>query len=465
MKRMIFLIVICLIASSRADGVDGDTLRFGRFGKVTLYHSAKTPTRVVLFISGDGGWNLGVVEMARSFAAEDALVVGIDITHYLKELAKSSEQCSYPAGDLEALSQYLQKKLEFPRYITPVLVGYSSGATLVYAALVQAPTNTFTGAISMGFCPDLPLTKPFCKGNGLAWQAGPKGKGYSFLPSTELAAPWIAFQGMVDQVCDANDVQAYVRKVKNGQLVLLPKVGHGFSVQKNWMPQLRGALIRITASDTLMTLSGSGNLKDLPLIELPAGDTASNLLAVIISGDGGWANIDKKLGEYFASQGVAVIGLNSLKYFWSRRTPDGAGMDLLRIVTHYLEAWKKQDLLLVGYSRGADVLPFMANRLPAQVLARVRGIALLGLEESVDFQFHLTDWLSSSSPKDALPVQPEVEKLKGQKVLCFYGEGEEHSICTRLDTSWVTLVSMSGGHHFGGDYQSIARSILDRINE
>ena len=31
----------------------------------------------------------------------------------------------------------------FPKYITPILVGYSSGATLAYATLVQAPVGTF----------------------------------------------------------------------------------------------------------------------------------------------------------------------------------------------------------------------------------------------------------------------------------------------------------------------------------
>ena len=38
----------------------------------------------------------------------------------------------------------------------------------------------------MGFCPDLPLTKPFCKGSGLEWTAGPKGKGFNFLPARTL---------------------------------------------------------------------------------------------------------------------------------------------------------------------------------------------------------------------------------------------------------------------------------------
>ncbi len=126
---------------------------------------------MVLFVFGDGGWNLDVVDMARELSLLDSLVVGVD--NYLRELAKSNEKCSYPAADFELLSKFVQKKLDFPMYMTPVLVGYSSGATLVYATLVQALSNTFRGAISLGFCPDLPLTKPLCGGSGLEWELGP----------------------------------------------------------------------------------------------------------------------------------------------------------------------------------------------------------------------------------------------------------------------------------------------------
>jgi type IV secretory pathway VirJ component len=187
--------------------------------------------------------------MARDLSSLDALVVGVDITHYLKEIDKSNETCLYTAGDFEELSKFVQKKLDFPRYITPVLVGCSSGATPVYATLIQAPFNTFRGAISLGFFPDLLLTKPLCKGSGLEWRTGPKGKGYSFLPAKTLEVPWIAFQGTIDQICDARATEAYVKQVDKGKLVLLTKVGHGFSVPKNWMTQFRKAFTTLIAKE------------------------------------------------------------------------------------------------------------------------------------------------------------------------------------------------------------------------
>ena len=162
MKRTVFLVLALALLATNLFARSEDSLRFGRFGKVMLYRQSPTPSHVVLFVSGDGGWNLGVVDMARELASLDALVVGIDIIHYLKQLESSTAKCSYPAADFEALSQFVQKQFNYASYVTPVLVGYSSGATLVYATLVQAPTTTFRGAISLGFCPDLPLTKNFC---------------------------------------------------------------------------------------------------------------------------------------------------------------------------------------------------------------------------------------------------------------------------------------------------------------
>jgi len=33
-------------------------------------------------------------------------------------------------------------------------------------------------------------------------------------------------------------------------MVMLPKVGHGYSVEKNWLPQYEAAFDRITAAGT-----------------------------------------------------------------------------------------------------------------------------------------------------------------------------------------------------------------------
>jgi type IV secretory pathway VirJ component len=467
MNRVVVIFFSAFLMLNIASAIRGEetTAQFGRFGKIALYNAAARPVHVVLFVSGDGGWNLGVVDMARELAALDALVVGVDITYYLKQLERSSEPCVYPAADFELLSKYIQKKLGFPQYITPLLIGYSSGATLVYAVLAQAPGNTFSGAISLGFCPDLELSKPFCRGSGLQWTKGPKGKGYAFLPARHLEVPWVAFQGAIDRVCDAEKTEAFAKQVANGKIVMLPKVGHGFAVPKNWLPQFKKEFARLVAPKPGEPIhSSAGELTGLPLVEVTVNGPGFNSMAVFWSGDGGWADLDKEISAGLAERGVPVVGVNSLKYFWSDRTPEQTAEDLERIIRYYTTRWKKEKVLLIGYSLGADILPFAANRLNAELKSRVELIALLGPGLQVDFEFHLSNWLGSSSKK-ALPVMPQIRQLSNTRLLCFYGEQEKESLCPNLHGGNFKRVVLTGAHHFGGNYAQIAETILNEIKE
>ena len=243
--------IILSIGGAAAAGA-GEVIDYGRFGEVTVYSSSTKPRDVVLFLSGDGGWNLGVITMAQRLTHKGALVAGIDIRHYLKQLEESAEGCVSPATDLENLSRYLQSKMGFESYLQPTLAGYSSGATLVYAALAEAPAGWFKGALSIGFCPDLDLTKPLCRGSGIEasarLDANGKLKGVDFLAAKQLSGKWISLQGQFDQVCPAPAAQKFIATVPGGAVVLLPKVGHGYSVEKNWVPQYEAAYEQITAA-------------------------------------------------------------------------------------------------------------------------------------------------------------------------------------------------------------------------
>ena len=84
-----------------------------------------------------------------------------------------------------------------------------------------------------------------------------------------------------------------------------------------------------------------------------------------------------------------IVGIDSLRYFWSERRPDAAAADLSRIIAHYGEAWGRRRIILVGYSFGADALPFLYNRLPEADRQAVARISLLALSRSADFEVHV----------------------------------------------------------------------------
>jgi type IV secretory pathway VirJ component len=456
-------LLVCIAVSPPLARVD--TLRYGRFGTVRLYVPKEKPHNVVLFLSGDGGWNLGVIEMARQLSTLDAVVAGIDIIHYIRASEATPEKCWYPAADLEMLGKVVQKRLGFALYTAPVLVGYSSGATLTYTVLAQAPPATFRGGISLGFCPDLTLSKPLCRGSGLDWQPGPKKNIDIFKPDSKLETPWVVLHGEIDKVCEPSMAQEFVTKTGHGRLVLLPKVGHGFSVERNWMPQFKEAFASMVAarSTSEPPQATDAAISDLPLVEVTGVQSSSDCMVIHYTGDGGWGVTDKGLSEAFVNHGIPVAALNSLKYFWNRRTPEGTASDLARIMKHYTDAWHKKKVILVGYSFGADVMAFMINRLPLELLPLIDLVVLLGPSPTVDFEFHFTDWLGGS-PKDGLKVLPEILKLPKMRMLVFYGSDEDESLAPEIrKLGLYDVVELPGGHRIGKNFEPVAKEILEKI--
>ena len=432
-----------------------------RFGTVTVYEPKGVPRSVAIFLSGDGGWHLGVINMAKSLADAGAVVIGVDITHYLGALhdvaAKGNGPCQLIAGDFETLSHRIQKKVGLAEYHVPVLVGYSSGATVAYATLVQSPPGTFAGAMSLGFCPDQDFGGAgVCTGAGLHYSTGKKGE-LVFDPAKSLKQPWIALQGQQDQVCSAKTVDDFGAQTTGAQVIQLPKVGHGFGVERNWLPQFleayQGIVERVNAPRALRPQQ----ISDLPVNEVHAQGN-SDEFALLLTGDGGWAGLDQELAARLAAGGVPTVGLNSLKYFWTQRTAEQAAGDVARVIRHYLAAWQKKRVLLVGYSFGADVLPFVANRLPADVREQVATINLLGLDATASFEVSVSDWIGTAD--SGPPTRPELANLGPTPVLCIYGEGETDTICPSLTAPKVTSEQVGTGHHFGGEYALLADRIL-----
>jgi type IV secretory pathway VirJ component len=435
-----------------------DTLAVPGFDSVTIYTPRAAPSQIVLFVSGDGGWNLGVVPMAETLRDRGALVVGIDVRAFVKSL-NTRDGCAYPAGDLEELSRTVQLKRGLTEYERPILVGYSSGATLVYTALAAAPSETFAGGISLGFCPDLEIGRPPCQQNGLTAIRRVDGVGFTLAPNHQMRTPWMVLQGEIDQVCAPSATRAFVDAVDGGRLFSLPKVGHGFAFPRNWESQYLAAYEAITASSkNTEPVAAAPEVRDLSLTEVPTLSAHSDTMAIILTGDGGWAGLDKGLAAEMAARGIPSVGWSSLRYYWTPRTPEGAAADLARIIRHYMSAWSVKRVILVGYSFGADVLPFLVNRLPPSLLAHVRCVSLLGLSETADFEFHVADWIGHRGSSQHLTV-PEVERMT-VPALCVRGASENDSACSRFKRASIISVQVGQGHHFSSDYAQLVDVIL-----
>ena len=115
----------------------------------------------------------------------------------------------------------------------------------------------------------------------------------------------------------------------------------------------------------------------------------------------------------------------------------------------------------MGFSQGADVMPFVVNRLPAATRQRVKTVALLSLSQTAVFEFHLQNWLGGGA-RDAVAVAPELLKIKGVRTLCIYGADEKDSLCALPAAKAAQVIKLNGGHHFDGNYANLATLILNR---
>ncbi len=202
-------------------------------------------------------------------------------------------------------------------------------------------------------------------------------------------------------------------------------------------------------------------LSTLPLTVIPAragGDT----LTVFYSGDGGWTAADEGMIDGLVHAGIPVLGVNSLRYFIVRKTPEGAAADLAAVLRHYMAVWGRDRVVLAGYSFGAGALPLIVPHLPADLRARIRLVALVDPGKAAELQFWPGDWLNIAAG-DAPPVGPALVAMKGLPLVCIYGSSEPGAACASVPPSLGRRVQVPGGHHYGGDYTKVSRAILTNL--
>ncbi|MFT4047952.1 MAG: AcvB/VirJ family lysyl-phosphatidylglycerol hydrolase [Solimonas sp.] len=421
----------------------------GSFEGVAMYAPRHQVKSFVMLFS-DGAWDAQDVEMAKQLTERGALVAGIDTARLAATLDALPDKCLYTSGDVENLSRFVQAYYKVPGYFPPILIGEGSGAPLAYLLDAQAAGGKLTGVITLGFCPLTGLKKPFCEGENVRY-AWPRTKTGLLLPAKDLDAPWTWIDADVGPKACKVRIDPKFPDIDNGRRIIT--AAHN---RQELFLQSYDAL-----AAKLAPLAGAAlptSLSDLPLIEIP-NSAPGDAFAVLWSGDGGWAGLDKDVAEALKEHGIPVVGIDSLRYFWNEKTPASLARDMDRVIRYYAHQWKRDKVLLIGYSQGANILPFAMNRMPSTTRDMVAVTAMMGLSEKADFEFHVTNWVGSSD--DGLPIQPEVQKMDGGNPLCVYGDKEDDTLCPDLDPKKVKLVKLPGGHHFDGNYDHLARIILD----
>ncbi len=428
--------------------------------KVHIVRSQKPEKGLVLLMTDE---NKTESSYAKHFAVLSYYVAVIDNQELLKSAANHNSnrdnQCLNLAQKLTELSLQLNEQLKLSNQGLPILVGIENGAASLYAALAQAEKKTFHAAIGINLTPKLTPHTPLCEQEKFTANSnGVIGANNSLLTLKSLNRLPTSFYIFQDKNLPENtSTGEFANAISNAKFTI--------AKEENETPVSEAIQILQWLDPRLADqISSDAGDSDLPLIEVNVAQEkteATQTMAILLTGDGGWAEIDKELAKILAAQGIPTVGFDSLSYFWKARTPVTTSQDIERVITQYLEKWNKKQVILIGYSFGADVLPFIANNLSAELQQKISLVALLGMGKTAAFEFRLSSWMNADKNPDRLPISPEIEKMKWAKSICIYGIADTAANCLPVETHGVKAISMSGDHHFDEKYEELVKHIID----
>jgi type IV secretory pathway VirJ component len=428
------------VAAPRSFSFNADLI-----GNIKVLAPEGEPQAFVFLISDSDGVTPQRVADAEALVARGAAVALVDLATFIARQAASDDvDCHYAFGDLEDAARVAERQLGMTTWRWPIMLGYGDGGTVAYLAVAQAPVNTAAGAVSIGFKPYLKSKLPFCPG---APEKAKDKDGYFYTPMLKVPGRWT----LVTSSPPSADVQEFTNASPGSKALV---VADSDVARFN------------AAADEIFDIASApvGDLADLPLVELPAKGRAAALF-VLLSGDGGWRDIDKQIGEYLSQHGVSVVGVDALRYFWTAKEPKQVGADLGRIVSHYAKHWDIRSAGIGGYSLGAGAIPLAWPYIKPEVQNKISTIVLLGLEPTADLQVTVSGWLGLSSNTE-IDVRPHLAGLPKGKVMCFFGTAEKNdgdTACMSPEIIESDRFERPGGHHFDGDYQAVARMIVDHL--
>jgi type IV secretory pathway VirJ component len=429
-----------------------ETLVTAGGAKVRWVHPEE-PEKGLIMLIGDNANPGGTADYAKQFADLSYNVVVIAAADLLAATGANAAPCLDVSKKLLALQDDLREQLSLDSEQLPILAGFGEGASVVYAALAQDSGHDFHAGVSINFSGQLHSDAVFCNAGDFVKSS--VAGAIALSPVERLSTRWYLFQDA--SVSPAGDMRDFADQIANAK----------FTMRRNKDESVISQVLQILQwlDPRLTDQTSSDNTDgDLPLVEVPAEiDHPSQTMAIMITGDGGWAEIDKGIATNLAAQGIPTVALDSLSYFWKQRTPEELTDDVQDIMSEYLEKWHKKQVILIGFSFGADVLPFVANRIDEDNRKQIALVALLGIGRSAAFEFHLSSWLDEDHRTDRLPLAPEIAKLDRERTICIYGVDDEDADCAALSKVGIKLIRMSGDHHFDGKYHELVQNILDNV--
>jgi type IV secretory pathway VirJ component len=211
-------------------------------------------------------------------------------------------------------------------------------------------------------------------------------------------------------------------------------------------------IILIFNANKIIPQSADDNqiLTQLPLKEFPASG-ASDYFVLLYTGDGGWKSLALNLASFFQGKNIPVVGIDVRKYFWTKRDQSEICYSLKVLIEHYLTSWHKSKVVVIGYSFGAEVLPFAVSELTSDLTSDIEKIIMIAPGRKAEFEVTFGSMLDMSG--NGLLISSELSKINSKKFYIICDDNED-ALCNGLDKQYDTCV-LKGGHHFDGDFQEL----------
>ncbi|MCW3467986.1 virulence factor [Chitinophaga nivalis] len=224
-----------------------------------------------------------------------------------------------------------------------------------------------------------------------------------------------------------------------------------------------GKLLAILLFVTV-TLPAQNNPGNLPVQVKPPLTGSSGPLILYITGDGGMKKFSVNVISAFQQKGYPVVALNALKYFWNKKTPQQAATDAGNLIKYYQQQWNSNHgVILVGYSLGADVMPFIYNSLPAEIIQQVQQIVLLSPSRFTDMEVHVSDMLGKSNSKGK-SVPAEINRIGDKPLLFVFGADEKDFKLSDITIGHYKHLVLPGGHTYEEDAAGVTEKILAALS-
>jgi len=443
------------VAESPITNHPSPTVDYGLFGTLHLSRPAAPATHMALLFSDTDGWSARDAALGAALAKRGALVVGIDTRAYLARMeAIKTDKCSYPAGHVEEVAHWIARHEGIADYSAPLVVADGAGATFAYAMTVQAPAGTFEGLVTLGWNAALRFPKAICPGDAGAMTAA-DGAAFRVVPAAKMPLVW------------------WPRPFAPGARIdgLGAKLAMAWHVAELLWPPFAArdaandiglAYAQWRARQDASAPALPDDVADLPLNELAPTAADTHRIAILVTGDGGWAGLDRGVADALAAQGMRVIGFSTLKFFWHTQTPQASADAIARVMAHYGKDDAAARFVLVGYSFGASLVPVILNRLPDELRKRTDAGVMISPDDEAVFEIHVGDWFGSTHHDGALPLGPEIARST-TPLVCVHGADEDDSFCLKPQPANVHVVDLPGGHHYDGDYAALGSLIAHSL--